>query len=125
MKGDARRETFEKKERVRERGDFLRLTKRGARYHSRQYTVFIVKNNKDYSRLALSVKKRVGNAVMRNYEKRVCRTIFRKELSKKLEGFDILIMVKERTQSFYASCNTLRQLFCRFLQSARMEDEIF
>lgn len=95
-----KREKFFRKERVRKREDFLRLNQQGSRYHSKQYSIIVVKNNLDYVRLAISIKRSVGNAAVRNYEKRICREIFRKEKSMFENGYDILIIVKLTTENF-------------------------
>jgi len=106
-------ETFRRKERIGKREDLQRLFKKGSRYHSKQYTLIIGKNDLDFSRLAVSIKKRVGSAVNRNYERRLCRECFRREKGKILTGFDVLIIVKETTHNFHESYAVLKGLFCR------------
>lgn len=108
-----KREKCFRKERVRKREDFFRLNHQGSRYHSKQYSIIVVKNNLDYLRLAISIKRSVGNAVVRNYEKRLCREIFRKEKSGFNNGYDILIIVRQPTERFIKSGSLLRNLFVR------------
>lgn len=108
-----KREKYFRKERVRKREDFFRLNHQGSRYHSKQYSIIVVKNNLDYLRLAISIKRSVGNAAVRNYEKRVCREIFRKEKSEFKNGYDILIIVRQQTERFIKSGSLLRNLFVR------------
>lgn len=61
-------------------------------------------------RSAVSVKKNVGNAAKRNYEKRVCREVLRRETAGVHKGHDMLIIVRERTQDFRQSYNNLKDL---------------
>lgn len=108
-----KREKIYRKERVSKREDFIRLVQQGSRYYSKQYSVIIVQNNLDYVRLAISIKKNVGNAAVRNYEKRVCRELFRREKEWFRKGNDILIVIKHQTKDFHKSYNTLKKIFHR------------
>jgi len=108
-------ERLNRKERIRKREDFSRLGDSKKRYHSNQYLLIVVKNNLNYSRIAVSIRKKVGNAVIRNYEKRLCREVFRKEKKNLKKGFDILIVIKKRTKIFYNSYNSLKYLLISYL----------
>lgn len=103
-------ENFLRKERVRRREDFIRLFRNGSRYHAPQYTMVIVRNDVGYTRFAISVSKKVGSAVVRNYEKRLCREFFRREKGKLITGYDILILVKRSTERFQQSYQRLKDL---------------
>ena len=70
------REKIYRKERVSKREDFERLFLHGTRYHTNQYSIIVVQNNLNTVRFGLSVSKKVGNAVVRNYEKRVCKVCY-------------------------------------------------
>ncbi|KPJ88356.1 MAG: hypothetical protein AMS17_05780 [Spirochaetes bacterium DG_61] len=111
-----KREKIHRKERISKRQDFIRLLKRGKRYYSTQYTVIITPNNLDYVRFGLSIGRKVGNAVFRNYEKRVCREFFRKERDWFIKGKDILIIIKKQTQDYHTSYNTLKSLLHKSLR---------
>lgn len=52
------------------------------------------KNDLEYSRLGLSISKRVGNAVMRNRIKRLCREAFRQSKDDLPNGLDVLITIR-------------------------------
>jgi ribonuclease P protein component len=106
-----RKENIQRKERIRKREDFERLLKSGKRYYSRQYTVIVAPSHFDHVRIGLSIGKRVGNAVCRNYEKRVCREFFRREKHWCKKGNDILIIIKKQTEDFQSSYSTLKKLF--------------
>jgi len=130
MKGNKRRERFTalvpgekrekiyRKERLYKKEDFQRLVQQGRRYYSHQYTVIVVHNNLNFVRFALSIGKKVGNAAVRNYEKRLCREFFRREKRWFEEGNDVLIVIKQRTDNFTDSYEQLCTLFRRFFRNS-------
>lgn len=71
--------------------------KYGKRINTKNYTLFLKKNDKEFHRLGMIIKKEVGRATLRNRIKRYLREFFR--LNKhKIEGpLDIVIMVKKGT----------------------------
>ena len=109
------KEEFKRKERVRRREDFQHLLREGRRFHSGQYSLIVAGNGRDYMRLGLSIRKSVGSAVNRNYEKRLCREFFRREITGQVSGFDVLIIIKHRSNSFTESYGRLHELFKRSL----------
>jgi len=111
-----KKEKFNRKERVRRREDFQRVLREGRRAHSGQYSLIVVENSLGYVRLGLSIRKSIGNAVKRNYEKRLCREFFRREIIGLKRGFDVLIIIKHRTESFPESYRRLQELFQRSLK---------
>lgn len=70
------------------------LRKKGKKVGSQNYIIIFVRNSYPQSRLAISVSKKLGNAVSRNYEKRICREIFREIKNSLPSYFDLLIIVK-------------------------------
>ena len=130
MKGNKRREQFtalvpreqgekiSRKERIHKKEDFERLVQRGTRYYSHQYTLIVVHTNLNLVRFALSIGKKVGNAAVRNYEKRVCREFFRREKWWFEKGNDILIVIKKRTVNFLESYEHLSTLFHRIFRNS-------
>lgn len=106
---------FSRKERLRGKKDVQRLFKGGLRLNSRQYTLIAARNKLDYSRFAVSVKKGVGNAAERNYEKRLCREYFRRE-KQGLKGYDLLLIVRDKTRNFHESYTLLNDLYNRMVQ---------
>jgi ribonuclease P protein component len=106
---------FSGKERVRKREDIARLMRKGDRHYSKQYSLVVVKNSLDVVRIAVSVKKKVGKAAERNYEKRLVRECFRREKDHFPKGFDLLVIVKQTTDDFDLSYRSLKSLFCRSL----------
>jgi ribonuclease P protein component len=89
--------------------------RQGTRHHAKQYTVIVARNELDHLRIAESITRKVGTAVERNYEKRVVRECFRKVKETLPRGFDLLVIVKAKTEDFSRSYGTLKGLFRRSL----------
>lgn len=79
------------------------------------YMILGLKNNRSYSRFAVSMKRNKSNAVNRNREKRIVREIYRTEKSKIPTGFDYFIIVKRKNNRSFEDCKRdLLELFKRF-----------
>ena len=80
--------------RVRKRKDYQLAYQEGKKYHTKNFIIFIRKNNLDLPRLGITVARKYGKAVKRNRIKRLLREFFR--LNKKLfkTGYDYVIVVK-------------------------------
>jgi ribonuclease P protein component len=105
------KEDLKRRNRLRRREDFRRLLREGRRVHAKQYSLIVAGNGLDCVRLGLSIRKHVGRAVDRNYEKRLCREFFRKVIIGEKKGFDVLIIIKHRSQGFEKSYKELVGLF--------------
>ena len=87
----AKDESFPKQFRLRTQSEF------DAVYHNDVFaadTVLVIQANKNgfsYSRLGLSIGRKVGNAVQRNRWKRVIREAFRKRRNQLPVGLDIVV----------------------------------
>jgi len=93
-----RDESFSKENRVRHRGDFLRIQKKGNRVTTKNLILFSKPNNFRRRRLGITVSKKVGNSVRRNRLKRVIREVFRKNKELFPYSFDVVVIVK-RTEN--------------------------
>lgn len=73
--------------------DFQTVYKKGRSMANRQFVVYVLKGkNKEYSRVGLSVSKKMGNAVVRNKIKRYIREVL-KDIEDKLQlGNDYIII---------------------------------
>ena len=76
------------------RGDF-----RGARWATRSetehFTFLIHKNKLNSKRIAVTIRKKVGKAVLRNRMRRIIKEYFRLQKDLFLEGYDNMVRVKQ------------------------------
>jgi len=80
--------------------------KRGSFLKGRYYSVLYLKNSFEYNRLGIIVKKRYGNAVFRNYEKRIIREFFRLNKNQSFRSYyDFIIILNYRYGSYSEKCN--------------------
>ncbi len=70
--------------------------RRRRRLGDRLLTLYIAENDRDYSRLGVSVGKPCGNAVVRNRLKRLLREVFRQSQEEIPAGFDYVLMISPR-----------------------------
>jgi ribonuclease P protein component len=85
--------SFPKKLRLISREDFAR-NKKSSLFKSKYFLFFYSNNTKDNPRLGLKISKKAGNAVRRNYLKRISREIFRNIEFK--SNFDIIVVVDSK-----------------------------
>ncbi|MFD2616581.1 ribonuclease P protein component [Terrilactibacillus laevilacticus] len=76
--------------------DFQYVFKNGQSFANRQFVVYLFSQpEREFSRLGLSVSKKMGNAVMRNRIKRVIKEVFR-HLEDKLDpGYDYIVISRK------------------------------
>jgi len=86
---------FTKKERITQPQDFRRVMKLGRRHASRDFILFIQKNENTFHRLGIVVKKEIGPATFRNRMKRYIREFFRLHKHQIKRSYDIILMVKK------------------------------
>jgi ribonuclease P protein component len=86
---------FTKKERITDPQDFRRVMKLGRRLSSRNFILFIKKNENLFHRLGIVVKKEIGPATFRNRMKRYIREFFRLQKHQIKGYYDIILMVKK------------------------------
>ena len=91
-------ETLGPHERLRKRNDFLSLYKKGKRYKGKYFNLIYFSNNLSFSRMAVVVSKKIGNAVKRNKIKRWLRSLFRRNKGLLKDSLDIIFVVKKEIQ---------------------------
>lgn len=72
-----RENTFTKADRLIKPTEFARVRRKGRRYSTRSFVLFVLPNGLERTRLGLSVSARVGPSVTRNRIKRLLREYFR------------------------------------------------
>jgi ribonuclease P protein component len=83
----------------------------------RALVIYVAPNDLVWSRLGLSVGKRVGNAVRRNYIKRRLREAFRTQKSELPKGLDIICVARPEVTDERG--NLARSLHVLVLRAAR------
>ena len=69
--------SLKRTERIKKSAEFIIIYRKGARKESRHFKVAILGNNLPWSRLGITVGKKIGNSVQRNHVKRRIREYFR------------------------------------------------
>ena len=92
MKGE---QTLERFRRIRRSSEYERTWREGKRYHTTHFVV-ILNPGGPYSRLGLTVSRKVGNAVCRNRIKRWIRELFRNNYKKFGQIADVSIIAKRQ-----------------------------
>ncbi|MBX3415016.1 MAG: ribonuclease P protein component [Pirellulales bacterium] len=85
-------ESFRPHEHLRRHADFVRVYTRRRRAGDERMLVYACENGLAYTRLGLSVSRRVGNAVVRNRWKRLVREIFRRHRPRLPVGIDLVVV---------------------------------
>jgi len=91
-----KRFSFPKKKRLVSNSQFKAVMARGRRLSNGVLTLYMARNDCEYSRLGVSVGKSRGNAVVRNRFKRLMREAFRQNTERIPAGFDYLLMISHR-----------------------------
>ena len=85
---------LKKYERLRHRKDFDLAFRNGSRRQTKNFTIILRANGLEFSRLGVTVGKKVGNAVKRNRVKRYLREFFRLHKHKLPPSHDVVIIAK-------------------------------
>jgi ribonuclease P protein component len=88
-------ETLSPQERIRNKKEFSHLYKNGSRYRGKYFNLIYTSSDLSFSRMAVVISKKVGNAAKRNKIKRQMRTLFRRNKDLLESSFDILIIAKK------------------------------
>ncbi len=95
--------------------EFKKVFSEGRRSEGKNLIIFILKNNYDFNRLGIIVKKETGKAVVRNKIKRRLKEANRLLNKKLLPGYDIILLAKNniRESNYFEICYNLENLFCK------------
>jgi len=104
-----------KQYRLRKNAQIQELRRAGRSWSNRQLVLIVRSNDKQNSRFAFSVGRRVGHAVLRNRIKRLMRESVRRSLPGIQAGWDVLLIARRpvRTASFDQVDSAVSELFQR------------
>jgi ribonuclease P protein component len=80
-------------DRIRKRSEYQRVYDRGRKISSRNFTLFLLENDRQHPRLGITTTRRVGGAVQRNRAKRLLREWFRR-VRRELPAVDMVVNAK-------------------------------
>ncbi|MEK6678073.1 MAG: ribonuclease P protein component [Nitrospirota bacterium] len=90
--------TIPKNEQIKRTFEYKRVYEKGKRYYSSNIILYVLKNNLQYSRVGISVGKKVGGSVKRNRIKRLLREILRHIWQNVIKERDIVVVVKKEAE---------------------------
>jgi len=88
-------ESFGKNERLLKGWQYKEVFDKGWRIDKRFFVIYGIKNLLGFTRIGLSVPKKVGTAVKRNRVKRILREVFRQNKERFFKSHDIVVVVKK------------------------------
>ena len=97
--------------RLKQRREFLRVQRSGAKHHLPHFIAFVSRRRSSGSesgaelptRLGITVTRKIGNAVTRNRIKRLVREVFRVRREQLPPGLDLVLVAKQQAaQASYA-----------------------
>lgn len=110
---------FHKHEHLRRRADFQRVFARKCNVSDGVLVVYVAENGLTWSRLGLSVSRRVGNAVRRNQVRRRIREAFRTGNADIPNGFDIIcVALPKAAERGIDVAHSLRSLVSEAIRGA-------
>jgi ribonuclease P protein component len=87
--------SLKRHERIKKSADFIKAYKKGTKKESRHFKVSILANNLQWSRLGVTVGKKISGAVQRNHVKRRIREYFRLHKTLMPLSSDIVFTAKQ------------------------------
>ncbi len=87
-------------ERIGSSSDFKKIFASAATSSCRGAKIFFIHNEKGYNRIGITLRKKYGNAVQRNYARRSMKEIFRNNKDTIKPGFDIILIIYPGDYSF-------------------------
>ena len=88
---------MKKQYRIKKSEDIEQVLKKKNSVGNKNYIIYIMKNSEAKNfRLAMSVSKKLGNAVVRNHQKRLIRQVFTK-YKLEIQSFDIFVIARHNS----------------------------
>jgi len=105
----------ERVERLRKNEQFRKVFKSGKVFVGDKMVVYALENALSYSRVGITVSRKLGGAVERNKLKRIVREAWRAREGQLRKGFDLVLVprMKAKTGSFREIADELQQLLVK------------
>jgi len=105
----------ERIERLRKNKEFSKVFKLGKAFIGEKVVVYILENELSYSRIGITVSRKLGGAVERNQLKRILREAWRAREGELRKGFDLVLAprMKAKKASFREISEELQQLLMK------------
>jgi ribonuclease P protein component len=105
--------SFPKAARILKRSEFIRLSRSGTKFQNRHFIFLYSRSHQEYSRIGITVSRKVGDAVLRNRIKRLVRENFRRMRPMIVGAWDINIIAKKNAANLSGDevGSSLAQLF--------------
>lgn len=111
---------MERTERLRKNKEFSRVFKLGKALVGQRIVVYTLENSLSYSRVGVTVSRKLGGAVERNQLKRIMREAWRTHEGRMRKGFDLVLVPRRKAKdaSFHEISQELQQLLmqCNVLE---------
>lgn len=89
-----------RKERIAKSSDFGEIFASGKTKSCRGAKIFFIPNGKNFNRIGITLKRKYGNAVERNYVRRIFKELYRNNKHAIKSGFDIILIIYPGKFSF-------------------------
>lgn len=87
------KENLTKKERIGKKSDLNEIFAKGSVYKCRGAKILFLRSSLSYSRFAVTLVRKFGTAVERNYTKRIFREFYRKQKNELNGHYDIVLVL--------------------------------
>ena len=102
-----------KKEILRKKSDLKKIFASGSIEKCRGAKILFLQNSLPYNRFAVALVRKYGNAIERNYSKRILREIYRMEKEHLKSSFDIVIVLYPGDYSYLNRYDQYKKLVKR------------
>lgn len=85
---------FLRRWRIHNQGDFKDVFSKGRPFFKDDLVLYAIANKRPYSRIGISISKKVGRAVERNRIRRLIREVYRMNVGRLKKGMDIVLVVR-------------------------------
>ena len=118
--------SFPRKERLKGKNEIREVFSRKKGVSCLGARLFMLGNGLPYNRIAFTFSRKFGNAVERNYSRRLSRGVYRQLRNELRKGYDLVLLVYPGRDVFSVRVEQLRELFSRagLLNSSRDGQEL-